>query len=308
MRDVEDAESSSSPLKMALAATPPPTTATPLLTASLNSPPVPPPPVEIRFGSAGIDLSQKRNKRKQDEENNNAKQNDMYANLLMHLRKVQAAQQMEASPKMTAAARKEKLKAQLCFQCPVCKKRFQRHIAMNAHFQNEHLGVGPGDQKICRICTKFRSADLSGIRSHLHSVHGIDLETPTACLAEPEVSISEVIRHPDISSSSSESSPMSGRESPNGDRYFFPIKPAESKRDGVSVTAIPCKKRPRKAAPAEDNSFQCQHCNIVFPNQTLYFLHRGFHSDADPWRCNGCGLSCADMYEFNTHLVSDSHN
>merc|ERR1719402_328687 len=51
--------------------------------------------------------------------------------------------------------------------------------------------------------------------------------------------------------------------------------------------------------------YQCHHCLIKFPNQTLYFLHRGFHSDGlDPWKCNGCGHSCENMYDFNTHLVS----
>merc|ERR1711992_277821 len=50
--------------------------------------------------------------------------------------------------------------------------------------------------------------------------------------------------------------------------------------------------------------FKCQHCSIVFPNQTLYFLHRGFHSEgSNPWRCNGCGRCCTDMYDFNTHLM-----
>jgi Pyruvate/2-oxoacid:ferredoxin oxidoreductase delta subunit len=56
-----------------------------------------------------------------------------------------------------------------------------------------------------------------------------------------------------------------------------------------------------------DSNWQCQHCNITFPNQTLYFLHRGFHSDSNPWRCNGCGVKCSDMFDFNTHLVSDPH-
>ena len=61
----------------------------------------------------------------------------------------------------------------------------------------------------------------------------------------------------------------------------------------------------------EENVFQfkCQHCSILFPNHTLYFLHKGFHSEgSNPWRCNGCGRYCSNMYDFNTHLMSDSHN
>jgi Pyruvate/2-oxoacid:ferredoxin oxidoreductase delta subunit len=44
-----------------------------------------------------------------------------------------------------------------------------------------------------------------------------------------------------------------------------------------------------------DSNWRCQHCSITFPNQTLYFLHRGFHSETDPWRCNGCGLKCSNL-------------
>ena len=57
------------------------------------------------------------------------------------------------------------------------------------------------------------------------------------------------------------------------------------------------------------SQWQCQHCNIIFPDQTLYFLHRGFHSNSsDPWKCNGCARRCADMYDFNTHLMSEAHH
>ena len=56
------------------------------------------------------------------------------------------------------------------------------------------------------------------------------------------------------------------------------------------------------------SQWQCQHCNIIFPDQTLYFLHRGFHSNPNPWKCNGCGQRCTDMYDFNTHLMSDVHH
>lgn len=51
----------------------------------------------------------------------------------------------------------------------------------------------------------------------------------------------------------------------------------------------------------------CTHCNIVYPNQTLYFLHKGFHSEGNPWRCNSCGHQSSDLYDFNTHLFSVAH-
>ncbi|XP_044731118.1 zinc finger protein ztf-16 isoform X2 [Chrysoperla carnea] len=55
------------------------------------------------------------------------------------------------------------------------------------------------------------------------------------------------------------------------------------------------------------NGLNCTYCGIGFPDQTLYFLHKGCHSDANPWKCNICGEQCSNVYEFNSHLLSKSH-
>lgn len=55
------------------------------------------------------------------------------------------------------------------------------------------------------------------------------------------------------------------------------------------------------------SSLQCVFCGIGFPDQTLYFLHKGCHSDSNPWKCNICGEQCSNVYEFNSHLLSKSH-
>lgn len=52
---------------------------------------------------------------------------------------------------------------------------------------------------------------------------------------------------------------------------------------------------------------QCLFCGIEFPDQTLYFLHKGCHSESNPWKCNICGEQCNNVYEFNSHLLSKSH-
>ena len=448
-------------------------------------------------------------------------QSEVYAHLLMQLRHAQArinngsrslsplaiVQQVQDhnvqesaqnSPsnvsscnKLTAAARKEKLRLQTCFQCPVCKKRFQRHIALNAHFQNEHIGSTPSE-KHCKMCTDI-FPDITSIRAHLLNKHGVDLDSPSSCLVEGEVNAPEQIHGgkqapasspPSPSSSSSPSVFSSGTEtvesinqpkrstrgkskgrklnnsnssgladnkisierasskSPNlkeglrilpdtaciddsssssissngsscisnavdaitsssvsrltkstsntvsigyvSHRYLSaPIKkevaeeafsnfdsnqssceeatdltikksppenslPSSAKRKyPLSSSNIPVsnslsmepnlrsallqkklkiehsnqievktsdnqiRESDLTSEVAEDLVFQlkCQHCSIQFPNQTLYFLHRGFHSEgSNPWRCNGCGKICTDMYDFNTHLMSDSHN
>lgn len=55
------------------------------------------------------------------------------------------------------------------------------------------------------------------------------------------------------------------------------------------------------------SGLQCSHCRITFPDQTLYFLHKGCHSDSNPWKCNICGEQCCNLYQFNSHLLSKSH-
>lgn len=63
----------------------------------------------------------------------------------------------------------------------------------------------------------------------------------------------------------------------------------------------------RMTAKKSFGGLQCIFCGIGFPDQTLYFLHKGCHSDANPWKCNICGEQCCNVYEFNSHLLSKSH-
>ncbi|KAG6450706.1 zinc finger protein ztf-16 isoform X1 [Manduca sexta] len=54
-------------------------------------------------------------------------------------------------------------------------------------------------------------------------------------------------------------------------------------------------------------SLVCTFCAITFPDSTLYFLHKGCHCESNPWKCNICGEQCSNVYEFNSHLLSKSH-
>lgn len=54
-------------------------------------------------------------------------------------------------------------------------------------------------------------------------------------------------------------------------------------------------------------TLQCSFCGITFPDQTLYFLHKGCHSETNPWKCNICGEQCSNVYDFNSHLLSKNH-
>ncbi|XP_026326642.1 DNA-binding protein Ikaros isoform X2 [Hyposmocoma kahamanoa] len=87
-----------------------------------------------------------------------------------------------------------------------------------------------------------------------------------------------------------------------------------------SITLIPIKQASR-ASPSEGgvitsthgdaallpSSLVCTFCSITFPDSTLYFLHKGCHCDSNPWKCNICGEQCCNVYEFNSHLLSKSH-
>ncbi|KHN85068.1 Ikaros DNA-binding protein [Toxocara canis] len=53
---------------------------------------------------------------------------------------------------------------------------------------------------------------------------------------------------------------------------------------------------------------ECLHCGVIFLDQTLYLLHKGLHSDSDPWKCNLCGHACGDKYMFTTHVISSDHS
>ncbi len=84
----------------------------------------------------------------------------------------EAARKKKAWPKSTSSPAANQAPAASapsgsgCFPCPACKKRFQRHIAMSAHFQNEHIGstsAGDGGKKVCRLCSQFAARYEKGL-------------------------------------------------------------------------------------------------------------------------------------------------
>lgn len=81
----------------------------------------------------------------------------------------------------------------------------------------------------------------------------------------------------------------------------------------VNVTNTPELSQPHNTDPSVwrymtfKKTLQCSFCGITFPDQTLYFLHKGCHSETNPWKCNICGEQCSNVYEFNSHLLSKNH-
>lgn len=280
-----------------------------------------------------------------------------YSSLLKQLRQKAGEPQSSSGPAphlqlLPVKLKKEKSSGKpLPFVCPACKKRFQRHIAMNAHFQNEHIsGAGPGGERACKLCGES-AASLAAVRLHLVSQHNIDLDNPARCLVvEPDTVASVPHKFSVLEASlrsggsgSQEVGSESGPQSPSPSSLDCESEQAgvedlslrrHNNNNGKSVGRPESPSRPSKRArltreapepssPSPTFSFQvsgtasspgpaaarfsCSHCNITYPNQTLYFLHRGFHSESNPWRCNGCGHQASDLYDFNSHLFSGAH-
>lgn len=55
-------------------------------------------------------------------------------------------------------------------------------------------------------------------------------------------------------------------------------------------------------------SMECSHCGVTFFDETMHLLHKGLHSENDPWRCNLCGVQCIEKYMFTTHVIFASHS
>lgn len=85
------------------------------------------------------------------------------------------------------------------------------------------------------------------------------------------------------------------------------------RKNNIVNTHTPESSQPNNTDPsilrymAYKKTLQCLFCGITFPDQTLYFLHKGCHSETNPWKCNICGEQCSNVYEFNSHLLSKNH-
>ena len=53
--------------------------------------------------------------------------------------------------------------------------------------------------------------------------------------------------------------------------------------------------------------FKCQHCNILFYERGMYFLHASLHGQSSPWECSICHKVCLDKNEFTIHFVNQQH-
>lgn len=86
----------------------------------------------------------------------------------------------------------------------------------------------------------------------------------------------------------------------NGDEYATYL----SDDSGISCTISDIS----DAENCKEERLECMFCGLVFLDRTLHLLHKGLHSESDPWRCNLCGYRCDDKYLFTTHVITRIHN
>ena len=164
--------------------------ATPLLTASLNAPLqsfYSGGPVRVKCPTDLHVTLTKKSKVEASGEQAGGSQAVFYSTLLKQLRQKAGDVGPTASHVANSAVqkpKKEKSGKALPYQCPACKKRFQRPIAMNSHIQNEHISPASSTwERTCRLCGMV-SASLAAVRVHLLSSHSIDLDNPAMYLIE----------------------------------------------------------------------------------------------------------------------------
>lgn len=53
---------------------------------------------------------------------------------------------------------------------------------------------------------------------------------------------------------------------------------------------------------------RCDHCNIIFPELSMYIFHRGCHGHQHPFHCHFCSTVLKDKFEFAAHFMYCVHN
>lgn len=216
---------------------------------------------------------------------------------------------------------------------------------MTSHFKEVHISINHQTGEVaCKLC-HYVASSLSGMRIHLVSQHNIDLDNPSKCSvleaalrsgsshdeAEPSTSnldmdsprslspgsaLTPSPAHTPTSSESPERSlcvPSHIYHEDDSDVQVEDLslrKPSPPSPTPRSESPRPAKRSrmPGSPTPSANLKYNCNFCNISYPNQTLYFLHKGFHSESNPWKCNSCGHQASDLYDFNTHLFSVAHH
>ena len=90
------------------------------------------------------------------------------------------------------------------------------------------------------------------------------------------------------------------------------LKGGQSKDQGVQHSApipgFPTLDEVLSYYMSQGKLFKCQHCNILFFERGMFFLHASLHGQSSPWECSICHKVCSDKNEFTLHFVNQQHH
>ncbi|KAK2183710.1 hypothetical protein NP493_299g03047 [Ridgeia piscesae] len=70
------------------------------------------------------------------------------------------------------------------------------------------------------------------------------------------------------------------------------------------VTVI-MKSRMRTVGTDTRKGWHCRHCDILFFDSAIYFMHMGLHSANNVWQCNLCSEVLSEVYSFTSHFINE---
>lgn len=218
------------------------------------------------------------------------------------------------------------------FTCAICNETFDAREVLKEHLITKHIDNNPED-KICKLCG-HESQTSRGAKLHYTSRHFNNRlmigELPHGYESSNEVSV--ILTAPEANSNQPENNNHPIKQDP--EKMTSRRTPRKDKNPTKIVTNIDVDEEFDDDDDEEESYIhegypdyvftrceddyntdkdlnfcdtKCEACGIIFPDRTLYFLHKGFHTELDPWKCNICGQKCKDKYDFHVHLVSKAH-
>ena len=66
----------------------------------------------------------------------------------------------------------------------------------------------------------------------------------------------------------------------------------------------PVSVRMRSIGTETRKGWHCKHCDILFFDSAIYFMHMGLHSPNNVWQCNLCNEAFTEVYSFTSHFIN----
>uniref|UniRef100_A0A8C8CL37 Zinc finger transcription factor Trps1 n=1 Tax=Oncorhynchus tshawytscha TaxID=74940 RepID=A0A8C8CL37_ONCTS len=90
-------------------------------------------------------------------------------------------------------------------------------------------------------------------------------------------------------------------------KHSKPAPTANGSTPAPPPPAVAAKPERVDQSTQDELTCKCIHCGIVFLDEVMYALHMSCHADGGPFQCSICLHSCADKYDFTTHIQRGLH-